>query len=349
MSTQLRQSTAPGGDIALDNILDVTLRDGGYLNQWRFSDAEIGAALRYLETNGVRRAEVGFLRRPENATTLVNGCPVDFLHRLAGAHPAMRLVGMLNPAEPHWRQAIDGKLKYLSLLRLTCTADLVEQALMMAESIRGMPGAPEVSVNLISISSYSHDEVRDLIMRVGHSRAVDVLYFGDSRGALAPREVAPLVDLAKRHCRQAIGFHAHDTRGNAVENSRIAFEHGCELIDVSLNGFGLAGGNTPFAGLLAATGLADAAIEARTRAFCERSLSLRHAAGDDRALYSALAAKNVDPIWSDALQERWQSRLPSLLERLPRRTYRALDDVFDALAELAASISTDASRYRKCA
>jgi 4-hydroxy 2-oxovalerate aldolase len=302
--------------------------------------------LGYLARCGIGRAEVGFLRPAGSGTTAVDGCPSAFLHRLAEAHPAIGLVAMLNPAEPNWRAVIDDRLQALALVRLTCTAEVLGQALEIAEAIRGASAATRVSINLICISSYSHDEVVDLVRRVDHCAAADYLYFADSRGALAPREVGPLIDLARRHCRQSLGFHAHDTRGNAVENSRVAFAHGCALVDVSLNGFGLAGGNTPFAGLLADAGLADDGIDARTRAFCADHLSLRHAPGDDRALYRALADRNVDPIWSEALTERYGSRLKDLLRALPRRTYKTQGEVETALDAIAAA-PVDA--YRRCA
>ncbi len=335
--------------MTLGNILDVTLRDGGYLNQWRFTDAEVDAALRYLGRCGIGRAEVGFLRAPGEGTTAVNSLPGEVLRRLADTHPGMRLVAMLNPADANWRAAIDGRLDALSLVRLTCTADVLEQALHIADAIRRAPSPPAVSINLICISSYTHDEVADLVRRVEGCGAADYLYFADSRGALSPREVGALVDLARRHCRKALGFHAHDTRGNAVENSRVAFDHGCALVDVSLNGFGLAGGNTPFAGLLVATGLADAGIEAHTRAFCRRSLPLRHAASDDRALYRALAQRNLDPIWSDALTERHGAQLMDRLQTLPRRTYKTLDDALEGLDAAAPTAAKLTEPARKCA
>jgi 4-hydroxy 2-oxovalerate aldolase len=331
------------------NILDVTLRDGGYLNQWQFADKEVDAVLGYLGSCGISRAEVGFLRAPADGTTAVNGLPAEFLKRLGEAHPALGLVGMLNPADPHWRAAIEGRLGHLSLIRLTCTAEVLDRALIIADAIRQAPRAPAVSVNLICISSYRHAEVAELLKRVDGCEAVDYLYFADSRGALAPREVGPLIALARRHCDKALGFHAHDTRGHAVENSRVAFARGCELVDVSLNGFGLAGGNTPFAGLLAAAGLADAGIEERTQAFCAQHLSLRHAPGDDRALFRALADRNVDPIWSDALTERYPGRLMSLLASLPRRPYKTQDEVVAALEVLVAEGSSSAELYRQCA
>lgn len=339
--------------MAADNILDVTLRDGGYLNQWRFTDAEVGAVLDHLMRYAIRHAEIGFLRAPADATSAVNGCPTNFLRQLADTHPQMRLVAMLNPADPDWRAAIDGRLDILSMVRLTCTTEVLDHALQIADAIHQILCPPAVSINLISISSYRHDEIANLVQRVDRSSAIDYLYFADSRGALAPREVGPLIDLARRHCHQSLGFHAHDTRGNAIENSRVAFDHGCELVDVSLDGFGLAGGNTPFAGLLAAAGLADDAVEIHTQAFCARELSLRHAPGDDRALYRALANRNLDPIWAKDLTDLYPDRLTGLLEALPRRTYKTLDSAQAALgataAEIAAGSPAVSEPHRRCA
>jgi 4-hydroxy 2-oxovalerate aldolase len=153
-----------------------------------------------------------------------------------------------------------------------------------------------------------------------------------------------LIALARRHSPQPPGLHAHHTRGCPVEHSPAAHAHGCDLVDVSLNGFGLAGGNTSFAGLLRAVGLADAAIDARTRAFCAGKLSLRHAPSDDRALFRALAERNIDPIWNDALRDAFPDGLIPLLRTLPRDTYKTLDQALQALTR-----ASGADAYRRCA
>ena len=81
--------------VNFDNVLDVTLRDGGYLNQWQFSQPEIDHTLAFLYKIGIRKVEVGFLRSPENTTSSVNGCPSDFLARIKTLYPDLELVCML--------------------------------------------------------------------------------------------------------------------------------------------------------------------------------------------------------------------------------------------------------------
>ena len=320
--------------ISFHNILDVTLRDGGYLNQWQFSREEIDALLGFLGRQGVTQVEIGFLRPPAATTSLVNGCPVEFLAESVRQHPDLQFVGMLNPAEDGWQAAVAGKLLYLSLVRLTCTAEVIDQALRIADYLHEQSSTIKVSLNLICISSYRHDEVADLLQKISPSNSIDRVYFADSRGALSPHEIEPLIAVAKQHCHQPLGFHAHDTLGNAIENTNCAFACGCDLIDVSLNGFGLAGGNTSLGGYLAANALAKASIETETRAFCEQYLSLRQVDGDDRHLYGVLAQKNVDPIWSRALLAQYPHKLGDLIDLLPRQPYKTLSQVLDSLAAL---------------
>jgi len=322
----------------LHNILDVTLRDGGYLNEWQFPRQEISDTLGFLLQQGIRQVEVGFLRTPDKTTSVVNGCPISFLADVKQKHPSLQCVGMLNPADSDWKQAVNGKLGYLSLVRLTCTADLISQALVIAAYLHQHSSAIQVSINLICISSYRHDEVADLLKRIAASPHVDRLYFADSRGALYPHEVGKLLLLAKQHCNQPLGFHAHDTLGNAVENSNQAFACGADLIDVSLSGFGLAGGNTSLASYLKASSLAGENTEAEVADFCRQHLSLREADMGNRPLFALLAQKNIDPIWSDELQQQYPGDLDEYVQLLPRQRYKTQEEVSLAIDRFSEKI-----------
>lgn len=321
-------------NIKLQNILDVTLRDGGYLNQWQFSTAEVMHVIDFLEQQGIQQVEVGFLRTNAETTSVVNGCPTSFLAEITRHYPTMQWVGMLNPAEENWKEAVTGKLQYLSLVRLTCTADILNRALMIADYLHEQSPTIKVSINLICISSYQHSEVTDLLKRIALSPNIDRLYFADSRGALYPNEIEPLVVLARQYYQEPLGFHAHDTLGNAIENSNRAFDCGCDLIDVSLNGFGLAGGNTSLADYLANNALGEPDVVTETLSFCEKYLSLKERNMGNRTLLAALAKKNIDPIWSKNLLERYTNNLKRLVGMLPRKPYKTLDEVLIAIQEV---------------
>ena len=43
----------------MTKILDCTIRDGGYLNNWEFSDEEVGSLIGCAIKNGVEYFEIG--------------------------------------------------------------------------------------------------------------------------------------------------------------------------------------------------------------------------------------------------------------------------------------------------
>lgn len=66
----------------------------------------------------------------------------------------------------------------------------------------------------------------------------------DSTGSFFPKQVE---ECFKRLTPIGIklGFHAHNNLGLAVANSLAAIEHGAEIIDATVHGFGAGAGNTP--------------------------------------------------------------------------------------------------------
>ncbi|NEO10143.1 MULTISPECIES: hypothetical protein [unclassified Moorena] len=322
-----------GRRIAVSNILDVTLRDGGYLNRWQFSLEETKSVLNFLQDQGLSQVEVGFLRTPDRMTSPVNGCPKEFLAEIQQLYPEMSLVCMLNPAEDNWQAAVADKLDQISLLRMPCTADLVDKALEIANHLKKQSSHLKISLNLICVSSYSLAEIECLLRTIAPSKNVDIVYLADSRGALYPHEVNAMMALVREICPQSLGFHAHDTLGYAIENSNQAFAQGCDWIDVTLKGFGLAGGNTPLGGYLAHHDLQSSgqSIQAEVTDFCQKHLPLRHPDSLTRQRYRLLAAKNIDPVWCDQLLEKYPDTLNKKVEKLPRQHYKNIDSVLDIM------------------
>ena len=47
-------------------LLDCTLRDGGYINNWEFGNRKIKAIIEGLTNSGIDIIEIGFLRDEES-------------------------------------------------------------------------------------------------------------------------------------------------------------------------------------------------------------------------------------------------------------------------------------------
>ena len=82
-------------------LLDCTLRDGGYINDWKFSKEGIKDIIRKLSMTGTQMIEIGFLKGSEYDPdrTLFPGTD-ECKEVLVGKNPEVMYVGMLDMSDP---------------------------------------------------------------------------------------------------------------------------------------------------------------------------------------------------------------------------------------------------------
>ena len=187
------------------------------------------------------------------------------------------------------------------------------------------------SINLISFTAYQDSELLDAVEKIASSGQVEMLYFADSRGSVYPEEVYTLYSDVREIWRAPLGFHAHDNLGLAIENSKAALDAGCDLIDCSINGYGLGGRNTEFVQTI------DLVRDLRPdlQDVGERELeSVVETIGMPpkevfHDLYYLTGLKNLEQEWCPILWESYGDMCFELLEKLPRRKYKEIDEVIE--------------------
>ncbi len=309
------------------NIIDVTLRDGGYINSWSFSMEEALSVCAFTKDIGVKKIEIGYLS-DENSRTLVDGCPVSFLKQIGKFYDRSGLVGMLRPTEKNIDAVVAERASYIGLIRIPCTFNDIENALAMAKIVQRYNIA--VSINIIIVSMYTNDEIEKILKVISQSKYVDIIYFADSRGALLTDEVASLISLAKSICHQPLGFHAHNHLGKAIENSQSALEHGCTFIDGSMNGYGDGGGNASLGKLLkiySPYNQSKQSIDTVIDNFCNKNLLLKFPESKYMELFRLCASKNIDHVWIDDLLHNYEYTIDEILHSSPRKKYKTLTEL----------------------
>jgi 4-hydroxy 2-oxovalerate aldolase len=99
-------------------------------------------------------------------------------------------------------------------------------------------------------SGYPPDDYISLLEELGSWDNIDILYFADSLGNMDSTEVTRICNLFKEHWEGEIGFHAHNNRGFALNNSLVSIENGASWCDGTILGMGRGAGNTPMENLL---------------------------------------------------------------------------------------------------
>ncbi|PPK64843.1 hypothetical protein V5P93_006246 [Actinokineospora auranticolor] len=283
-------------------LLDVTLRDGGYLNRHRWTRGQAHAVLAACAAARVDLCEVGYFRprhheRGDTAAP-VACCPPDYLAELRERHPGVRLVVMARPGDtvPSDYRALAAAGAHC--LRLTTAPNHLDAVAAHVEAAKAV--GLRVTLNLVRVSELTATDVTRTAA-AAHRYGADVLYLADSNGSLFPEQVTELVALAAAHAGDAgLGFHAHDGLSLAFINSLSAAAAGCRYLDASLGGVGKGGGNLSLeliAGYLRTRATARYATVPLARAVP----AVLHACGDDvparfDAIASGLLDLNIDDL-----------------------------------------------------
>lgn len=307
------------------SVLDATLRDAGYLNNWSFSRDEIFAVVGKVAEAGVEVTEVGYIS-DKSERPLAARCDADLLNALrehTGGKISLAVMISLSEKDP--KSLFSSRKDVLDLVRIPCTIAEVDDALQVAEAASACGIA--TSLNLVNISTLLPQQFIDTVQKVQRSGVVNVFYLADSRGACRPDEISSIVGIVREHWQGLFGFHAHDNTGFASVNPLMALEAGCQVIDGTVNGLGLGSGNTKLQ-------YAMALVQQRQSEKPYRYEPLDHLSRFDvpmpaekSYLYYLVGAKNLAQLWVEPLIERYGEKTAYYLQQVSRKPYTQIEQV----------------------
>ncbi|MBA6118461.1 aldolase catalytic domain-containing protein [Pseudomonas sp. NC26] len=230
--------------------LDCTLRDGGYYNNWNFSEALIAQYITAMQAAGVQTIELG-LRSLKNST-FSGACAYTtdaFLNTL-DLPPSMTIGVMVNGSELVGKNAAQQALQLLfpnpasespvDLVRIACHVHEFAEALPAASWLKEK--GYDVGFNLMQIANCSESEIKALA-KLANNYPLDVLYFADSMGSMSPEEVVQIIHWLRSEWQGALGIHTHDNLGLALSNTLRAMDEGVTWVDSTVTGMGRGPGN----------------------------------------------------------------------------------------------------------
>lgn len=234
------------------NILDCTLRDGGYYNNWNFSVDLINRYLRVMSDIKVDYVEIGF--RSYEKKNFRGSCAYstdEFIDNLE-IPKNLKIAVMINGSELIKKEFLrkknnslnilfkKSKLSKVKLVRIACHLSEVDKVMPVALKIRKL--GYKIGINLMQISDRSKSEIKNFcdLMR---KYDIDLLYFADSTGSLTKDQTLQIVKSFKKNWSANLGIHAHDNMNMAMENTMIALNNGVNWIDATVLGMGRGPGN----------------------------------------------------------------------------------------------------------
>ena len=240
-------------------ILDCTLRDGGYYNNWDFETDVVNAYLESIAKSNVEFVELGLRNFPKKG----------FLG--AFAYTTESFLNTLNlPDGPTYGVMIDAKTildstlsieesvdslfvpaaeSKVDLVRIAAHFDEVEKSQAIALALKKLGNI--VGFNLMQAGGKSGELISSKARVVSSWDVVDTLYFADSLGNMDSNEVNRIVRAISTEWAGEIGIHTHNNMGKGLDNTLTALEAGVTWLDVTVTGMGRGAGNTQTENLLA--------------------------------------------------------------------------------------------------
>ncbi|SMF79548.1 hypothetical protein [Candidatus Pelagibacter sp. HIMB1321] len=234
------------------NIIDCTLRDGGYYNNWQFSKAEIQNYINEISKLGIKFVEIGFLFLPvDKKKGLTANCDNNFFKNFSFPKNinfgiminASDLINYANKSEEAKKVKIlnDLKDKNLSFIRIACHFDEVFKIEKYIKILRKHKNI-NLFVNIMQISEINSQSIYKICNY--SKKFFKCLYIADSLGSLKKNHIKQIVKKFKKNWPYDLGIHAHDNQSLALENTLYANKIGLNWLDCTITGMGRGPGNT---------------------------------------------------------------------------------------------------------
>ncbi len=239
--------SAGGNDMKPIQLLDCTLRDGGYINQWKFGEKSIREIIHRLVLSKVEVIECGYLQENTNFSldyTIFSD--LDFVStNLCQQYEKQEFACMINfgdySLEALQKQVIPKNL----ILRIAFHKKDWEEALGFCKEL--VENGTRVFIQPMGTVNYTDFEFLDLIQKVNEIKP-EAFYIVDSFGTLEIRDFRRLLALAEHNLdlKIILGYHSHNNKQQAYSNSQYMLENIEEhavIIDASIFGMGRGAGN----------------------------------------------------------------------------------------------------------
>ena len=230
-------------------IIDCTLRDGGYYNNWNFSKKLIQDYIHQISKTNICYIELGFRffkkKKPLGLTAYTADKLIDSLNI-----PNKLNIGiMINAGElvknkkntlSNLKKLFPSINKKIKFVRFACHFD---EVFFLKSCISWLKeNKIEVFINIMQSSELGHQNIKKISLFLKNTD-IKSLYIADSLGALNATYLLKIIKKFKQYWPGQMGLHAHNNLNLALDNSIVALKNNVNWIDSTILGMGRGPGN----------------------------------------------------------------------------------------------------------
>jgi 4-hydroxy 2-oxovalerate aldolase len=230
-------------------VVDCTLRDGGLVNNFRFTDefvrdlylANIKAGVDYMEF-GYKASKDIFNEDDFGKWKFCNDADI---RKIVGDNKTdLKIAVMADVGRTDFKKdLLPKKESPIDLVRVATYINAIPAAIEIIEDCAKK--GYETTINIMAVSKARTEDIIEALEILGQS-PVKAFYIVDSYGALYPEESRRLAELyysiAEKY-KKSVGIHAHNNQQLAFANTIEAMTQGVSYLDATVDGMGRGAGN----------------------------------------------------------------------------------------------------------
>lgn len=240
----------------IDNIktelLDCTIRDGGYVNNWEFSDEYVKECYKAVSLANYDYFEIGFVRKDYDinhgkwySTSLQD------IANVVNSYNGCKIAVMLSVENNREYIIPDKNVSKIDLYRLHVRISSTNDDTILDDTIymfnKLYEKGYEVCLNLASSDKFD-EKIRKYVLRKLGLLDFKCIYVADTFGNLDEESTGKILhdfqnELYEIGSSVPIAFHPHNNMTNAVGKSKIALNFKVKMLDSTIYGLGRGAGN----------------------------------------------------------------------------------------------------------
>ena len=229
-------------------VIDATLRDGGLVNDFYFTDEFVKKLYQTNIEAGVDYMEMGY--RASKKVFDVNKfgkwkfCDDDHIREIVGENDTNLKLAIMADIGRHDKNDFDQKVNSpVDLVRVAAYIHQMPEAIDMVED--AAKKGYETSCNIMAVSHAQENDLKVALDMLAKT-PVDVIYIVDSFGSIYPEQMARYADLYNEFAAKSgkkVGIHAHNNQQLAFANTIEACGDGVDWLDATYMSMGRGAGN----------------------------------------------------------------------------------------------------------
>jgi len=233
-------------------LLDCTIRDTGYLNNWNWEYQTVKDVVSHMGEIGIDYCEIGFLC---DTKFIEKDCGIwrhindDFgiikkIKKETNTKIKISVVFDIGNEKDHWYDYREMPIQSetgIDLIRVCCNFEIVDKVPDICAVLKAK--GYNLTLNIMYASHLSDSQIEG-VKEIARILPIDFLYFADSIGGLTPKDISRFMMKTKDIHPVKSGFHNHNNHGTVFGNLINLLDCNIDMVDGSISGFGKNGGNS---------------------------------------------------------------------------------------------------------